>query len=96
MIFRKSNLPSALQLVNRHAASRRKSAEIWHLIAASISLVIVVRHLALGDVRLEALIEVVCAHACVDDCDDEQKDRDDGEGSERVASRKVCVEALGV
>ncbi len=47
------------------------------------------------DVRLEPSVEVVHAHAGVDDGDDDEDDGDDGEGCQRRASVAVLL-ALAV
>ena len=45
------------------------------------------------DVRLQALVEVVSAHASNDDGDNEQQDGEDGEAGERLAGGHVVLEA---
>jgi hypothetical protein len=76
------------RLVNLHPLARRGSAYRWHLRVVGFAVVL---DGLVVDVGLEALVEVVCAHACNDDGEDEQKNGEDGKGCQRFARRLVVV-----
>jgi hypothetical protein len=79
--------------VNLHPVARWRSANRGHF--GVVCLAVVLDGLV-TDMGLEALVEVVCAHACNDDCEDEKKNGEDGESSQRLARRLVVVLSVDV
>jgi hypothetical protein len=83
----------SINLINLHPLSRRRSTDRWHL--GVVRLAVVLDRLVV-DVGLEALVEVVCAHARNNDCEDEQEDCEHCKSSQRLAGRLVVVLAIQV
>lgn len=79
--------------VNCHPV-RHRTGDCGHL--GRVLVLLEVGHLPLRDVRLETLVEVGCAHGSDDDCDQEQKDGDDGEGRKRTARGQVIGDTARV
>ena len=70
-----------LLLINRHSTRHRPMRHIGHL--CHITLLIVVFQLSCGNVRLQTFIKVQRAHDGVYYGEDDEDDRDDGEGRQR-------------
>jgi hypothetical protein len=83
----------SINLIDLHPLSRRRSADRWHL--GVVRLAVVLDRLVV-DVRLETFVEVVCAHARNNDCEDEQEDCEHCEGSQRLAGGLVVVLAVQI
>jgi len=80
------------KLVNLHPLVWLRSGYRWHLRAVCL----VARHRLLVDVRLEALVEVVCADARNDNGHEEQDDGQNGKGGQRLAGWLVVLLAVQV
>jgi hypothetical protein len=78
-------------LINLHPLRRRRSANRWHL---RVVILAVVCERRVVNVGLEALVEVVCAHARDDDGKDEEDDGECGEGSQGLLRRLVVLLAV--
>jgi len=81
------------RLVNLHALRSGRPAYRWHL--GVVRLAILLDRLVV-DVRLEALVEVVCAHAGDNNGEDEQEDGEHSEGSQGLACWLVVLLAVEV
>lgn len=79
--------------INLHSLPWCRSAYRWHL--GVVRLAVVLDRLVV-DVGLEALVEVVCAHARNDDGEDEKENGEYGEGGQRLACRLVVVLAVEI
>jgi hypothetical protein len=79
--------------INLHPLARCGSAYRWHL--GVVGLAVVLNGLVV-DVRLEALVKIVCAHACNNDGENEKENSEDGKGGQRLARGLVVVLAVKV
>jgi hypothetical protein len=80
-------------LINLHSLPRRRPAYRWHLGVVCFT---VVFDRFVVDVGLEALVEVVCAHASNDDGEDKKQNSEYGKGSQGLACWHVIVLAVEV
>jgi hypothetical protein len=80
-------------LVDLHSLTWCGPAYRWHL--GVVCLAVIFDRLVV-DVGLEALAEVVCAHACNDNGEDEEENGEHGEGGQGLARWLVVVLAVQV
>lgn len=67
--------------------------EVWELGHVVHLLCLLSANLPLHDMWFESLVEVGHAYRCIDDCEDNQNDGDNGETGQTLSDREVVVSA---
>ena len=83
-----------LLLVDRHTTRYWSSREIGHLQHGWF--LVLALHFSLRNVGFQTVVEVQGTHNRIDDCNDDEDNRDDSKGGERLSGGQVALSPCGV